>query len=529
MKVLLFSLILMFSSLHVFAEESPPQYTGKFFNGNGIVDGKANIYGAGKTAPPSTSGEGIMPFKIEFGSETKADYFIFPSITGEIACSDTTPDLYNNADGSHHCLGKTIADPIDGLSGIRVNRTMFLAGVFLSDDEPHDPAPITFDFTGEQGDQDVCDNYPSYSPELNQVFFIGDGRYFTLTDSPQEAMQRFFIPDNATRLYLGFVDGDGTGAVGFYDDNLGELTVDYEIYKRTINSIAVTQGLVLYYTFDNKDWSTSEIGNLDDSSGFGFHGIPKNLSNSLDDQPEKNVEFIQEGKYANAIRFLDEHTNIVIENGLPGIKDWTITTWFMCDHDHLYLHIAPETICNHFNCPPGLFFGINPSNFELSAATREFREGTMIIDLKYMGSGFYMNELEEGWHHLTAIGTNGETRFFIDGEFVGKADTQSSDGLYQIKAWILDDFRVYNRVLSLSEIRVLAEKSNALPANIFSDECIATYDSDGKLHIPCLNLSGDTDTSTLYDIILNQRPDNFTFDLDPLSIEIVNDFFDNVQ
>lgn len=33
---------------------------------------------------------------------------------------------------------------------------------------------------------------------------------------------------NASHLYLGFVDG---GLIGFYDDNLGALSVNYEIHN----------------------------------------------------------------------------------------------------------------------------------------------------------------------------------------------------------------------------------------------------------------------------------------------------------
>ena len=296
--------------------------------------------------------------------------------------------------------------------------------MFLTDEEPYDPAPPTKDYTTyDESDDPVAiamsqNVYTSkYAPQVNQVFFIGDG------SSTVDNLQYCEIPAEASRLYLGFVDADDSGLVGFYDDNLGKLLVEYEIYNNYILDApapSVPQGLILYYTFDNQRQSVSEIGNLDDSSGFGFHGTLNHWDNESDEPLENYIEFPQEAKYANSVRFVDEKTSIVIANGTPymynsgtpPMADWTISTWFMCSHEHLILHVAPETKCmGHFNCYPGLLFGINPSNFELSAATTQFREGTMIIDLKYMGSGFYMNELEEGWHHLTATGTNGETRF----------------------------------------------------------------------------------------------------------------------
>lgn len=52
------------------------------------------------------------------------------------------------------------------------------------------------------------------SPQIQQVFFIGDG----LTSG--DVTQQFLIPDSATRLFLGTMDG-----FGWYN-NIGEISVD---------------------------------------------------------------------------------------------------------------------------------------------------------------------------------------------------------------------------------------------------------------------------------------------------------------
>lgn len=82
-----------------------------------------------------------------------------------------------------------------------------LVGVFLGVSQPNlSPAPGAPDF------RLIGLDFDALSPELQQVFFIGDG----LTST--NAVQQFFIPIGATRLYLGTMDGFGwTGNNGVID------------------------------------------------------------------------------------------------------------------------------------------------------------------------------------------------------------------------------------------------------------------------------------------------------------------------
>ena len=96
---------------------------------------------------------------------------------------------------------------------------MFLAGVFLDDQEPVDPAPPRLDFSAGA----LTDDFAKLGPALNQTFFIGDGQALGMP-------QVFRAPEGATRLYLGFADawdfGDPFAAPGYYGDNGGALLVD---------------------------------------------------------------------------------------------------------------------------------------------------------------------------------------------------------------------------------------------------------------------------------------------------------------
>lgn len=84
-----------------------------------------------------------------------------------------------------------------------------LIGVFLSDGRPDlTPPPPSLDFGSASSRE-----FTSLSPQLKQVFFIGDGRTSTgLT-------QKFVVPPGATRLYLGMMDGYE------WSNNLGTRTV----------------------------------------------------------------------------------------------------------------------------------------------------------------------------------------------------------------------------------------------------------------------------------------------------------------
>jgi MYXO-CTERM domain-containing protein len=101
---------------------------------------------------------------------------------------------------------------------------MFLIGVFLNGAEPTGTAPATLVYTNTSA------NALSFSPLLKQLFFIGDGL------GTAGANQQFMVPTGATRLALGYADGNpflgAPGAPttpGGYTDNAGFLTLNYTL------------------------------------------------------------------------------------------------------------------------------------------------------------------------------------------------------------------------------------------------------------------------------------------------------------
>jgi hypothetical protein len=106
--------------------------------------------------------------------------------------------VVQHATGAENGISNVIA-PVDSL-----------LGVFLGPDQPNlTGAPGTLDFSTS-----AARDASSFSPELKQVFFIGDGL------APGGVTQQFVIPDGATRLFLGTMNGFG------WWNNSGSFQVD---------------------------------------------------------------------------------------------------------------------------------------------------------------------------------------------------------------------------------------------------------------------------------------------------------------
>lgn len=168
------------------------------------VAATANIFGAGHELMPQPAGG---------GGGTEPPLYRLPSGTGrtvhfEDVAGTVIPivdvGLENGPEGAGG--GRTDIESTGGISGIvHDTNTMFLVGVFLTDDEPADPAPERLDVTDE--------SFTSLAPQIAQVFLIGDG-----------SGHKYTVPDDATRLFLGFADANRfVGEVGFYGNNTGSV------------------------------------------------------------------------------------------------------------------------------------------------------------------------------------------------------------------------------------------------------------------------------------------------------------------
>lgn len=175
-----------------------------------VIDGKANLFGAGFEKPPAPAGggAGALPPFVELPAGD-ARFIEIPCTAGQVNCCFGEPTTWADPEGT--AAFKTDIDSHGGISGIIVgDRSIFLAGVFLTDAPPQEPAPERLDQTGTA-------TFDGFEPEIAQTFLIGSG-----------SNSRWAIPAGATRLFLGIMDAYFTsGPPGWYGNNSGafEATV----------------------------------------------------------------------------------------------------------------------------------------------------------------------------------------------------------------------------------------------------------------------------------------------------------------
>lgn len=190
------------------------------------VPGTSNMWLAGMPDGTTSGGDSApahSPVLVN-GADFGAGFLTFSNVSGgvndEPGCLPDTGSGCSIPDGSaffNHFPGA-----MNGMSDVRAPINA-LIGVFLDDSQPaSSPAPATLNF------QTIGTNFVSLSPELKQVFFIGDG----LTGSSNGEIQKFVIPQGTTRLYLGTMDD-----YGWYN-NSGALNADIVIKSGEVDLTA---------------------------------------------------------------------------------------------------------------------------------------------------------------------------------------------------------------------------------------------------------------------------------------------------
>ena len=186
---------------------------------NQPIAARMEIAGANQTLP---DGSGLAP--AEFDLPTNASVLTITSVTGTISLNNNGQ---NDPDGAVVSGGygltlpnASYASAYGGISGIKQPGAGALVGVFETSSAPGGSPPATLDFTT------IGNNFTSFAPALNQLFYIGDG----LTGDGSGSVQQFIVPAGATRLYLGISDAPGfNGAPGAYNDNSGNFTVSFRV------------------------------------------------------------------------------------------------------------------------------------------------------------------------------------------------------------------------------------------------------------------------------------------------------------
>lgn len=185
---------------------------------NPFLAGQPDGTGAKQDTAPSES-PFLVPLAVQPGQELS-----FANIMGDV--SNTTG---GGGPGPEGDLGWMLGSAAElGISGYTMPANCLL-GVFLDDDTNQGNSPPDTDFTTVASrDFDVL------APKRWQVFYIGDG-----LKEDGLTLQRFRVPNNATRLFLGSCDGYG------WANNSGTFSFDL-LYPEPMlacpSTLSVTSG-----------------------------------------------------------------------------------------------------------------------------------------------------------------------------------------------------------------------------------------------------------------------------------------------
>src|ERR1700733_10518536 len=144
-------------------------FTVNMFSDTLTVLGTNDIYAAGHSTVPATIYPGTFPPSDSFAVDPN-EILTFSSVTGMVGCNFS---ITNGPDGTCFPGVSTTVTSYAGLSGIDVNgANMFLVGVFLGTAEPTGGGPPVLAYNyPTPGSLNTSDS--SFSPELDQVFFVG--------------------------------------------------------------------------------------------------------------------------------------------------------------------------------------------------------------------------------------------------------------------------------------------------------------------------------------------------------------------
>ena len=223
-------------------ENTPPEIITRHYT----VPGTADPWLAGMPAGSTASASNGYPADVAFAQSpvilsdlplivgNLLTFNVFGSVNNTPSPSSLTPD---GGSITYHFNGVE-----NGISNISAPVNS-LVGVFLGAEQPNfSTAPDLLNF-GTQSSQ----NYLSLAPLVKQVFFIGDGRTNT------GAVQKIIVPEGATQLALGTMDGHGWyNNWGAFDVEVTEQTSQQVPEPNSIIGSLVFGALCIGFRFKKK-------------------------------------------------------------------------------------------------------------------------------------------------------------------------------------------------------------------------------------------------------------------------------------
>jgi hypothetical protein len=176
------------------------------------VNGTDVIYAAGSQSGIAAGASGTVPAGYSIAGLSSLTF----SATGQVMLNIGSGNNWNDPDGVGAAPSSSYNSGYGSISGINALDAGYLVGLFIGPSGPTGSAPASLDYTVSGT------SFTSFSPEVDQVFFIGDG----LTGDGTGSTQTFYVPTGATELYLGISDACGySGGPSCYNDNQGTFSV----------------------------------------------------------------------------------------------------------------------------------------------------------------------------------------------------------------------------------------------------------------------------------------------------------------
>lgn len=203
------------------------------------VDSHMDIYRAGGYNDGSS---GIAPVVFTFPAHAWQT-MSFPAAGGAWTCQTGFAQYGPDGQTSGTCLTQgtpTNFNSVGPFSGYHLTDFLgALAGVFLKDTLPSSAPPALRFYASDNAAGGFQTNFLALTPEIGQVFFIGDG----LTGTGIGKIQTFAVPATATHLYLGYVDNcmpPNNTTPGCYSDNVGSVNVTLKLQAYVPNWVEPT-------------------------------------------------------------------------------------------------------------------------------------------------------------------------------------------------------------------------------------------------------------------------------------------------
>jgi len=254
----------------------------------------------------------------------------------------------------------------------------------------------------------------------------------------------------------------------------------------------LNDGLVAYYPFD---------GNANDASG---NGTQINLDTAI---------YYVNGIIAQGVASTETDKGGQISVSKPFEQEYfTISYWNNAVINHNKTYGDTNISVWHSTEPSQRSFVFSTSSGNHSAYHQhEYPELHVSDNINNAGQGTSLyygeNQLNERqWHHILLTYENGNIDVFVNGlPIIQNKLTSVSpigrDMLISLRGYdLLDELRIYNRVLSESEIQQLYQMNNQP-----SDNCWAIYEN-GSLHIPCVKVMGPFGDELHYEADMQYEP-----------------------